>query len=239
VRAALAPYLEQMGKKRKEILGTARADFDWYPSGETQMGTLMLDSFRDYFPQAKVIFLNGGGIRRRLFKGPITYGDLYEMSPFDNYAMLVKVTGRELRELVKPFTSSAHMAPELWGVKVNYFNRDDSAFDRDVNGDGKKEKWERDRLDPRRGLLWEKSGKPVGDQEEFWMATIDYLAAGGDNTGHVFSRIPESRRRYFDITPHDLMARYLKQHPGLELPRKDVMRLHGEIGPGADLPHQH
>ncbi len=238
VRAVLAPYFAQTNLKRSEVLGQAKTDFNWYPSGESQMGTLILDAFHDYFPQAKVIFMNGGGIRRRLFKGPITYGDLYEVSPFDNYAVLVKITGREMKELVKPMISGATALPAIWGVQVNYFALDDSAFDRDVNGDGKKEGWERDRMVPVSGLVWEKSGKPVRDDEEFWMATIDYLVAGGDNTGHVFNKIPAARRRYFDLGPRDLIALYLKKHPGLELPRNDMIRLHGVARPpGTDAPH--
>ena len=61
--------------------------------------------------------------------------------------------------------------------------------------------------------------------EEFWLATIDYLAAGGDNLAHVFSGIPLSRRKYFQVGPRDLMAEYLRKHPGIELPRQDVVRL--------------
>lgn len=230
-RAVLAPYLDKATQRRQEVLGQATRDFELYPSGETEMGVLMLDSFRDHFPQAKVVVMNGGGIRRRLLKGPITYGDLYEMNPFDNVAVMVKMTGRELKELLKTQVSGANMVPAVLGVKVNYFNRDDAAFDRDLNGDGKKEKWERDRLDPRIGLVWEGTGKIVDDKETFWVATIDYLLMGGDNTGHVFSKIPASRRKYFDISPRDVAAEYLRQHPGIELPHKEMMRLNGIKGP--------
>ena len=239
VKKAIAPYLAKADAKRREVLGTASEDFDWYPSGENQMGTLILDSFHDRFPEAKVIFFNGGGIRRRIFKGPVTFGDIYEVSPFDNYATLVRVTGREMKELVKPLVSGAHVAPAIWGLKVNFFDRDDSSFDRDVNGDGKKENWERDRLQPETGLVWEKTGKPVDDKEEFWLATIDYLAAGGDNTAHVFDKIPLSRRKYFTFGPRDLMADYLRKHPGIKLPRTDVMRLNRIKGAGADRALEH
>jgi 2',3'-cyclic-nucleotide 2'-phosphodiesterase (5'-nucleotidase family) len=238
VRQVLAPYFHKSDERRSEVLGQAVADFDWYPSGENQMGTLILDSFHAKFPQAKAVLMNGGGIRRRIFKGPITYGDLYEVSPFDNVAVLVKVTGRQFKEMVKPLISGQHIVPAIWGVKVSYNDRDDSSFDRDVNGDGKREKWERDRMKPH-GMVWEKTGKPVKDEEVFTIATLDYLAAGGDNVAHVFKNIPESMRQYMDIGPRDLMAEYLKSHPGITLPRTDTLRLLGEKGQGADAPHQH
>jgi len=239
VQGALAPFFAQADRKRKEVLGAATVDFDWYPTGENQMGTLILDSFHYRFPEAKVVLMNGGGIRRRLFKGPITYGDLYEVSPFDNYAVLVKVTGKQLREMLKTLTSGTHMVPAVKGVQVHYFDGEDPAFDRDVNGDGKKEKWERDRLDPKRGLVWESTGKPVRDDEEFTLATLDYLVAGGDNLAHVFKDIPSSKRKYFQAGPRDLMAEYLRKHPGIALPRKDVTRLFPVKGAGASERHYH
>ncbi len=236
VRKALAPYFARADRKRNEVVGTASADFETYPSGENQMGALILAAFHDRFPEAKAVFMNGGGIRRRLFKGPITVGDLYEVSPFDNFAVLVKINGRQMKDLVRAMVSGATAVPAIWGMKVHYYDRDDSAFDRDVNGDGKKEKWERDRLDPKDGLTWEKTGEPVRDEEVFWLATIDYLVAGGDNTTHVFKGIPESARKYFQVGPRDIVADYLKKHPGMALPRQDDMRVHGE---GAGAPHEH
>ena len=236
VEATLAPYLAQSDAKRHEVLGMARADFTRYPTGENQVGTLILDSFHDRFGQAKVIVMNGGGIRRMLTKGPITYGDLYEVSPFDNVAVLVRMTGRQLKELLKVGTSGTHGIPMVWGVKVTYYNRVDPAFARDVNGDGKMDKWEQDRL---KSVVWEKTGKAVKDSEKFWVATIDYLAAGGDNTTHVFREIPLKDRKYFDEGPRDLMADYLRKHPGIQLPRVDTLRFTAIDGPGADKLYEH
>lgn len=239
VQGTLAPFFARTDRKKKEVVGQASEDFDWYPTGENQMGTLILDAMRWRYPEAKVILMNGGGIRRRLFKGPITFGDLYEVSPFDNVAVLVKVTGRQMKEIMKPLVSGAHKVPAVWGLDVHFYNRDDAAFDRDVNGDGRKEAWERDRLDPVRGLVWESTGKPVQDDEEFWLATLDYLAAGGDDLGHVFDHIPLSKRKYFDVGPRDLMAEYLRKHPGIRVPRKDKTRLFPVVGKGASSSHEH
>lgn len=238
VRGTLEPFFAKVDKQKKEVVGKAAADFDWYATGENQMGTLILDSMHWKYPEAKVILMNGGGIRRRIFKGTVTYGDLYEVSPFDNVAVLVKVDGKQVKEMVRVLTSGAHIVPALKGLKVTYYDRKDPAFDRDVNGDGKKDPWERDRLAPN-GVVWESSGKPVGDHEEFWLATLDYLAAGGDDLAHVFKDIPLSKRKYFDVGPRDLMAEYLKKHPGIEIPRKGELHLVQIKGEGADAPHQH
>ncbi len=239
VHALVAPFLAHADEKRKELLGTAQSDFEMYPSGESEMGTLMCDAFHDRYPQARVVVMNGGGIRRRLFKGPITYGDLYEMNPFDNSAVLVKMTGAQLKELLKTQTSGAHGLPAIWGVKVTFFNGNDPKFERDLKKDGKPLKWMRDRLDPENGVVWEKSGKPVGDKETFWVATIDYLAAGGDDTALVFDKIPMSQRKYFDISPRDVAAEYLRKHPGIAEPHKDIERITAIKGEGAEAPIMH
>jgi 5'-nucleotidase len=222
VRAILEPYFAQTEEKKKEKLGVAQVDFEYLPSGENQMGFLFLEAFQDAFPYAKVIFHNGGGIRRKFFKGDITYGDLYEVHPFDNFAVAVKMKGKQLKDLVRLGVSGANSIPAVRGVKVTYFGDEDQKYLRDVNNDGKKENWERNRLD---SLLWEKTLEPVKDEEEFWLATNDYLASGGDNTAHVFGSIPETQRKYLDLTQRDVVAEYLRRNPNLPLPRKEEMRI--------------
>lgn len=222
VRAVLAPYFAKTDIKKKEVLGTVEKDFDWYASGESQMGFLFLDAFQATFPYAKVVFHNGGGIRRRFFKGALTYGDLYEVHPFDNYALALQMNGKQLKDLVRLGVSGANTLPAILGVKVSYFDGDSPSYLRDINGDGKKETWERDRL---QSLVWEKTGKPVKDDEVFWLATNDYLASGGDNTAHIFNSIPATRRRYLDLTQRDVVAEYLRKNPKLKLPTQDEMRI--------------
>ncbi len=222
VKSILQPYYAKADEKQKEKLGFATTDFDYLPSGENQMGFLFLEAFQDAFPYAKVVFHNGGGIRRKFFQGDITYGDLYEVHPFDNFAVAVKMKGKQLKDLMRLGVSGANSIPAVVGVKATYFGDDDAKYLRDVNGDGKKELWERDRLDT---LVWEKSQEAVKDEEEFWLATNDYLASGGDNTAHVFSTIPENQRRYLDLTQRDVVAEYLRKNPNLSLPRKEQMRI--------------
>lgn len=225
VKAAMEPYFHETDAKKKERLGTAARDFDYYPSGESEMADLWLDAFQWKFPEARVVYLNGGGFRRRIFKGPIYYGDLFEVHPFDNFAVSVKMNGKQLKDLIRVGVSLTNAIPALAGVKVTYFGgQDKPEFHRDVNGDGKQEAWESDRLAPN-GLVWEDTGKPVQDDEEFWLATNDYLVAGGDNLSHVFGAIPMNKRKYLDITQRDVAAEYLRAHPGFSLPHPRGMRI--------------
>jgi 5'-nucleotidase len=217
VRALLATYFSETDRLRAEKLGEAKAEFHWGSLEEkVELGGLFTDVLLAHFPHARVAYVNGGGLRRPIPKGPITYGDIYEASPFDNFAVEVKLSGRQFKDLVRVGVSGAQSIPSCQGVKVVYHRSEAPRFERDVNGDGKMEKWERDRLV---SVVWEKTGKPVRDDEEFWVATNSYLAEGGDHTEHVFGRIPRDRFHYAETVEHDLVAEYLRNHPGIDLPR--------------------
>ena len=222
VEKVLQPYFAKTEGTKKEILGQAKENFQWEPSGENQVGDLFIQAFRKKFTYARAIYLNGGGIRRRLYKGPITYGDIYEVHPFDNFAVAVKLSGAQFKDLLRVGVSGANTLPLLWGVKVKFHEDEKPEYLRDLNGDGKKENWERNRLAE---VVWESSGKPVRDDEEFWVATNDYLASGGDKTSHVFDSIQEKNKRFLDITSRDLVADYLRKNPGLSLPNQVEVRL--------------
>lgn len=223
VDQVLALYFALTDKKKNEVLATTPRDFEWNPPlGTNEVGELFVNAFQDHFPMAKAVYQNGGGLRRKINKGKITFGDLYEVHPFDNYAVEVKMKGKQLKDLLRVGVSGANMLPVIGGIKAKFYLDDKDIYLRDVNGDGKKEKWERDRLAE---LVWEKSGKPVGDEEEFWLATNDYLASGGDKTGHVFDSIPPSGRRFSDLSSRDVVATYLWEGKAKQLPPPDKMRL--------------
>ncbi|MCO5144382.1 MAG: 5'-nucleotidase C-terminal domain-containing protein [Oligoflexia bacterium] len=220
VREILAPYFAEADEIKKEKLGIAKVDFDYYSSGESQMGDLFLDAFHWKFPQAKIVYLNGGGFRRKLFQGDITYGDIYEVSPFDNYAVTVRINGRDLKDILEVGLSGSQSIPMIWGATVAYSKN--NRIDRDINKDGKKEPWERSsNIDVR----WN-NGQPVKDIEQFWFATNDYLVSGGDNLDLVFTKIPASSKKFSDYAVRDVAAEYLRKHPKLDLPVKRKERIH-------------
>jgi 5'-nucleotidase len=236
VRSALTPYFKEADQYRLEKLGDVRRDFAYLPSGESEMGELFLRAFKAEFPEAKVVYLNGGGFRRIFAQGNLTYGDLFEVHPFDNFAVMVKMNGRQLKDLVRLGVSGANTIPSLWGIRVKYHGDELAKYERDLNGDGKNEVWERDRLLESGGLVWENTGKPIGDEETFWLATNDYLVSGGDNLQHVFDPIPMSERRYRQVTQRDVAAKYLRANPNMTLPPEAKSRIERVGGPALPVP---
>ncbi|NUM89047.1 MAG: bifunctional metallophosphatase/5'-nucleotidase, partial [Bdellovibrionales bacterium] len=214
VRKALAPYLASANKIRGEVLGHAHGNFGRHDCGENDVGQLFVKSYAEAFPDARVIYMNGGGFRRMLNKGPVTYGDLFEVNPFDNFVVKVRLTGRELRRMLEVGFSGVHTVPQIHGVRVKFHGSDHQSQERDLNGDGRKEKWERNRIE---SLTWE-NGSPVNDQETFWLVTSDFLVMGGDNMDAVFDSIPESRRSFQDVIQRDVVAEWLRKNPSVALP---------------------
>ena len=70
-------------------------------SSESPLGNLFVDAIRDAFPGADAAVNNNGrgGLRADLSPGPLTYGALYDVFPFDN--RLVELITRRKDEILR------------------------------------------------------------------------------------------------------------------------------------------
>jgi 5'-nucleotidase len=75
----------------------------------------MADAIRETFG-TEVVVENLGGIRSPLVKGKITRGDLVTLDPFDNTIVTFKITGLQLREILKTY------APAVSGLRYRMEN---------------------------------------------------------------------------------------------------------------------
>ncbi|MFA4135072.1 MULTISPECIES: bifunctional UDP-sugar hydrolase/5'-nucleotidase [unclassified Brevibacillus] len=136
---------------------------------ETNVGNLITDimlertkSIKGY--EADVALANGGGIRTQLPAGDITKKGLYTLLPFENNTLaVVEVTGEELKQALENGVSKveegAGRFPQVSGMSFTY-NPTKPAGERVVEvkvGD-----------------------KPLDLTKTYKLATIDFLAAGGD-----------------------------------------------------------
>lgn len=80
---------------------------------ESPLGNLVADAMRAGFPDADVAAVNGGGIRAELEPGPLTYGGLFEVLPFDNRFVLLELDGETLARVVNHGVTSGRSAL-LW-----------------------------------------------------------------------------------------------------------------------------
>lgn len=66
---------------------------------ETTSGNLATDAYRNV-TNADISIVNGGGIRKDLKAGDVTYGDIIGMLPYENYVCIVETTGAKILELL-------------------------------------------------------------------------------------------------------------------------------------------
>ena len=69
-------------------------------SQETNLGDFCADAFRVQ-GEADIGIINGGGIRANIGKGEVTYGDVINLIPFNNYLCVIEVTGQQLLDALE------------------------------------------------------------------------------------------------------------------------------------------
>ena len=87
---------------------------DQYP-----LGNLMADAFRNVL-RTDVALVNNGGIRADVAAGPLTYGQLFTVMPFQNQAVRVTITGKQLREMAEASVSASGPDAHVSGLRITY-----------------------------------------------------------------------------------------------------------------------
>ena len=164
----LAPIVEKhqrrVDERMNEVVGYAGTDLDGehVRSRETNLGDFMADTIREA-SGADAAIINGGGIRTSIAKGPIKVNDVYSVVPFDNYIVAIKLTGRQVRETLEHGVSGveekAGRFPQVSGLSFTY---------------------DRSRRKGTRVGEILVGGEPLVPEQEYIVATNDFLAAGGD-----------------------------------------------------------
>jgi 5'-nucleotidase len=159
IMATVQPDVARARQWREQKLGV------WIPTPirrayerESALGNLFADLMLAARPGGDVAITNGGGLRADLPAGDLTFGHLYESTPFDNLFAEIKVTGAGLRSLVDANLGSRSSILSIAGFRVK------AACE-----DGKL-----------KVSLFRPDGKPIADNETFVLVTSDFLATGGD-----------------------------------------------------------
>ena len=67
---------------------------------ETNLGDFTTDAFREIL-DTDIAVMNGGGIRKDLVKGDITYGDIINVFPFNNMMCVIKASGQQILDALE------------------------------------------------------------------------------------------------------------------------------------------
>ena len=163
------------------VIGTSPVELDgvWehIRIGQTNLGNVITDAYL-LATGADIAFENAGGIRASIAAGPVTYGDVINVSPYGNYVVTKKLTGTQIKEMLESSLT----------IQKNCIVANDS---------GEWDAWPNDsgsylqvggitvRFDPaqpagERVLSVQKDGQELDDTKEYTVAVNNYLA-GSDS----------------------------------------------------------
>ncbi len=157
----ILPYRNQLAAEMNEVIGFADSGLiSRRPEGP--LGNLIADVLyqraESYmlesmgFPLHACV-INAGGIRASLPKGPVTVGQIYSIAPFENELVVLRISGAKMAELLNYIAKKG-------GEPVSNIH-----------------------LLIRKDGSWAEAtiaNKPFDSRQNYYIATNDYLAQGGD-----------------------------------------------------------
>jgi len=94
IQSLIAPYSERMSKSMNEVIGFCPA-FIEKKKPSSAIGSMMADAVmetaREIYPKSTICLLNYGGIRSTLDSGDITVGEAFQLMPFENEIVVLKL----------------------------------------------------------------------------------------------------------------------------------------------------
>ena len=168
----LEPARARVKAEEERLLGLdVPAAIGRHYEAESALGSFLADTLREA-DGADVALLNPGGLRADLPAGPLTYGGIYNVLPFDNSVAVVTVTGDELKRLLHAAFGSHKGVFQQSGLKVSLGR---------CPGTGRLKGWTLS------------NGKPVEPSRLYRVVVPDFLARGGDGLGPVLQSLPAGR----------------------------------------------
>ncbi len=176
------------------VIGVTRTTLWRSSRGESPMANLMCDAMRSA-TGADFAFNNFSGMRRDIPIGPITMRHLSGVFPFGNKIVLIKITGKLLKDLVETSVVGTYGGLAISGGKVQ------------VN---------RSRADGERIESFTVDGELLDPTREYTIATTTYLAEG--NSGMTkLAFLSQEHFNNTEILVRKAVRDYVKQHSPLHI----------------------
>ena len=155
----LQPFQEKVNAKMSEVIGEATDELTYSRNGESALGDLVADAFREK-GKTQIALQNIGGIRAPIAKGIVTWGNAFEVLPFQNTLMTLKLTGTQLKKTLERGLLPSIGMVAVSGLRVQFDTK---------NPPGKQV-----------SSLLLIDGSPVDDSKLYTVTTNDFVVAGGD-----------------------------------------------------------
>lgn len=185
LKAFIGDYEKRFDAEMGKVVCTASQDFpvDNVRLGENALADLICDAMRGA-TESDVVLFNGGNFRAPLAEGPVTFGNLYSVLPFDNFLVKVNVSGAKLKECLEYAGQQYGDGgfPQVSGMAVVYVDMKlagvftgpnlPAEFTWEYNDQGEPEAIPV--IATAQGWQW------LDDDDQLSMLTTDFLAIGGD-----------------------------------------------------------
>lgn len=166
----IEPYREQVDREMQEVIAETAVDLvkrkpeslltNYLADVLLQEGQLYAAKLQQK-PIPDAAYLNYGGIRSDIPQGKITVGKVFEVMPFENEMVILKLKGEDLWAL-------GEMVAKRGGESVSGMKL---------------------RLSNGQLISMEINNQPVNKKAEYWLVTNDYVANGGDDMTMLRNRV--------------------------------------------------
>ncbi len=183
----IAKYKQELTATMDEVIAYAEVPMV-KELPESNLGNFVSDLLLDYgrsrFNNDSIAvnftMFNNGGLRSTLPMGNITVGNIFELMPFDNQLVCVKLSGKAMLELFQYVANRGGMPIAGFRLKMTRDKKVESVYF---------------------------DNKKFDDTKNYYVMTSDYLLNGGDNM--AFFKDPE-RVLKLDETLRDVIINYCR-----------------------------
>ena len=191
IEKALSPFLAAVKAQQEAPIGVTMATpLTRKHDAPSPLGVLVAEAIRAAVPGADLGLTNAGGVRADLPGGSLKFGQLFEVLPFDNRVVGIKLTGKQLEALLTAPLEAGHGFPQLSGGKLDF-----------------------DRAHPDAAKVTLADGSAIDPAKTYVLATNDFLANGGDGTKAVMDGVGKKNVTETGKLVRDAFLTFLKAQP--------------------------
>jgi 2',3'-cyclic-nucleotide 2'-phosphodiesterase (5'-nucleotidase family) len=126
VSALVKEVDESIGKEYQKVIGEAKVELtiNYYPRQNSQLesnlGNWITDVMR-WRTGTQIGLHNSGAIRANLKAGPVTKGDIFDVSPFRNTLVVFKLTAQQIKDALEYDVERGWDRFQVSGIKYKYY----------------------------------------------------------------------------------------------------------------------
>lgn len=163
VQAIVDKAAQDVGPIFNEVIGTAAIDLtraqSANPYGDSILGNWAAEVTKDAVG-ADFGFANNGGLRIDIPKGDITVGEIFQLMPFDNTIVTMKMTGAQIKTVLEQAVQDGGKGIQAAGLSFKY-DPSMPAMQRVFN-------------------MKKSDGTPIDMNASYLVATNNFMGTGGD-----------------------------------------------------------